>query len=141
MTEDNQLTTEYLLNKAHAMHYKLKYVISLIVALHIVTTHRAVKLQLMVASYTKDSNTALSRIRFAPIFFVTQFSLLCRSLLESARQQLEEQVAECRHAVEHYSALSPEFVSMAQEYHKIKEECDEKRWAINELSKTRQPMS
>lgn len=93
----------------------------------------------MVASYTKDSNTALSCIRFV-FKFGYSVSLLSRSHLDSAWQQLEEQVAECRHALEHYSALSSEFVSMAQEYHKIREECDEKRWAINELSKTRQPI-
>ena len=38
-------------------------------------------------------------------------------------------------SLEQYNSLGDEFIKLAQEYHQIKQEIDNKKWALNELGK------
>ena len=62
--------------------------------------------------------------------------VICRAQLEGVRSRLQQHMVECRKQLEDYSALGPEFISLAQEYHQLKADAENKRWAIAELAKS-----
>lgn len=82
-----------------------------------------IKLQLMVVTYKPDKNAALKEIR---------------SHLDACHQQLELQLLETKRTLEHYNTLGPDFISLAEDYHHIKGEIENKQWALQELGKTNQ---
>ena len=64
--------------------------------------------------------------------------LFYRSHLDACHQQLELQLLETKRTLEHYNTLGPDFISLAEDYHHIKGEIENKQWALQELGKTNQ---
>ena len=64
--------------------------------------------------------------------------MLHRSYLDSAYQQLELQLLDAQQSLEHYQSLGPDFMSLAEEYHQVMAEIENKKWALEELAKSQQ---
>lgn len=60
---------------------------------------------------------------------------VCRAQLDVHTAQLQEQLAEKQRMLQHYSALGPSFTSLADCYHSLQSEAENKRWALLELTK------
>lgn len=52
------------------------------------------------------------------------------------KAQLQQLLVDTEQSLDHYTALGPEFMAVAQQYHLLKADADNKRWAIAELSKS-----
>lgn len=59
-----------------------------------------------------------------------------RCHLTSARDKLEEHLVQSQQVVEHYRSLGEDFTLLAQQYHDILTDIDNKQWALAELTKT-----
>ncbi len=73
--------------------------------------------------------------------FSTSFMLLqCRSFvfsshLLSAQQQLQEELSQTQQVIRSYHSLGEEFTLLTQQYRQLREEIENKQWALTELGK------
>lgn len=47
-----------------------------------------------------------------------------------------EDLSQTRQVIRSYEALGEEFLQLSQQYHKLKEEIENKQWALSELTKS-----
>ena len=57
--------------------------------------------------------------------------------MQSARKKLEERLIQSRQILSHYHNLGEEFSQLVRQYQEILSEVENKKWALNELAKTR----
>lgn len=59
-----------------------------------------------------------------------------RSHLEAARGKLDERLVQTHLMMGHYQSLGEAFSELADQYHEILTDIENKQWALTELSKT-----
>ena len=59
-----------------------------------------------------------------------------RSHLEAARTKLDERLIQSRQMMGHYQSLGEAFTTLAEQYHEMLADIENKTWALKELSKT-----
>ena len=59
----------------------------------------------------------------------------CRSHLLSAQQQLQEELSQTQQVIRSYHSLGEEFTLLTQQYKQLREEIENRQWALTELSK------
>lgn len=59
-----------------------------------------------------------------------------RSHLLTARQQLTEELSQVQQVVLSYHSLGEEFTVLGQQYRELREEIENRQWALTELSKS-----
>ena len=54
----------------------------------------------------------------------------------ATQKQLTEDLSQTRHVLSSYESLGEEFATLNQQYREVKEEIENKQWALTELTKT-----
>ena len=54
----------------------------------------------------------------------------------SARKQLTEELLQTQQVIRSYESLGEEFTVLSQQYRELKEEIENRQWALTELSKS-----
>lgn len=67
---------------------------------------------------------------------VVTFDIQCRSQLHSARQKIEHRLLQTQQALQQYQNLGEDFMSLAQQYHELLADIENKQWALSELGKS-----
>ena len=63
-------------------------------------------------------------------------NLFLRSHLLEEHKRLSEELSQTKQVIRSYEALGEEFLQLSQQYHSLKEEIENKQWALSELTKT-----
>lgn len=64
------------------------------------------------------------------------FYFFPRSHLETTHTKLDERLVQTSQMMGHYQCLGETFIQLAEQYHEILTDIENKQWALTELSKT-----